>query len=79
MIPEKKKNIRKARCGECRFFDNDLGPGMLEQSFSGLTVLGSDYGPSCGDAGLCSRHDLFLLPRHQCPDYRPKKNLPLCS
>ena len=57
-------------CGSCRFFDND--PRGLEKAFPGLTILGSAYGSSRGDAGLCSLKDLFLSPEHRCTEHEPK-------
>ncbi|MGB7912026.1 MAG: hypothetical protein WCF59_07350 [Desulfobaccales bacterium] len=60
----------KNRCLDCRFFNNE--PGHVEQAFPGLTVLSSAYASVRADAGLCSRHEIFLSPWYRCRDYEPR-------
>jgi hypothetical protein len=45
-----------ARCGGCRSFRND--PAELERLFPGLASMGSGYGSTRGQDGVCDRHDL---------------------
>lgn len=60
-------------CEHCKYFDND--PLMLEEVFKGINVLSSVHGCSRGDAGICSLHDLYLLPFHTCADFQERENL----
>ena len=64
------KNSLKNLCLNCKFFNNE--PDRVEQAFPGLTALSSAYASVRADAGLCSRHDLFLSPWHQCQDFQPR-------
>ncbi len=57
-------------CGNCEHFDNN--PQVLEETFMGINSLSSVYGCCRGDAGICSLHDLYLLPLHHCPDFHRK-------
>ncbi len=57
-------------CLNCEFFTNE--PERVESLFPGLTALSSAYASVRADAGLCSRHDIFLLPRNRCRDFRPR-------
>ena len=59
----------KPTCGDCAWFDND--PLRLERIFKGINILSSMYGSTRGDAGLCGRHERFLLPVYSCPDFKP--------
>ncbi len=54
-------------CSQCRHFSNS--PAEIEEAFPGLNILSSAYGSVRADAGICSLHDLFLTPRHQCADF----------
>lgn len=51
-------------CRDCRYFNND--PAWLEKVFPGLNALSSAYGSSRGEAGVCSKRDLFLSPNKKC-------------
>ena len=57
-------------CSQCRYFSDN--PAEIEKTFPGLNALSSAYGSVRADAGICSRHDLFLTPRHQCGDFERK-------
>lgn len=48
----------------------------VEQELPGLLVLSSAFGDSWGDAGLCRRHDLMLLPHDSCEDFEPANETP---
>ncbi len=60
-------------CSQCRYFSNS--PAEIEKAFPGLNILSSAYGAVRADAGICSRHDLFLTPRHQCTEFENKSTL----
>ncbi len=64
MFPEP---VVKGQCRQCRFFEND--PAVIEAAFPGLTALSSAYGSVRADAGICSRHELFLAPWKRCKDF----------
>ncbi len=53
-------------CRDCRYFNNN--PAWLEKVFPGLNALSSAYGSARGEAGLCSKLDLYLSPQKKC-DY----------
>jgi hypothetical protein len=59
-------------CSQCRHFNNS--PAEIEKTFPGLNALSSAYGSVWADAGICSRHELVLTPRHQCVDFEDKSN-----
>ncbi len=59
------------QCLNCKFFDNE--PEQVEQAFPGLSALSSAYASVRADAGICSRHELFLSPWAQCVDFQAKK------
>ena len=61
-----------SRCNKCLYFQND--PKAIEAAFPGLTILGSAYSSSRGDAGICERRDLFLVPVEQCDDFVEKES-----
>ena len=64
-------NKLKQLCLNCKFFNNE--PELVEQAFPGLTALSSAYASVRADAGICSRHELFLAPWYQCRDFQVKK------
>jgi hypothetical protein len=61
-------------CGECEFFRNDAA--YLEQEFKGLTALGSGYGSTRADDGICARHDRYLGARSSCADFSRRAQVP---
>jgi hypothetical protein len=61
-------NKLKVRCLNCKFFNNE--PEQVEQAFPGLTALSSGYASVRADAGICSRHELFLAPWYRCRDFQ---------
>lgn len=57
-------------CNDCMYFQND--PKAIEAALPGLTILGSAYSSSRGDAGICEQQDVFLVPVEQCSDFAMK-------
>lgn len=57
-------------CRNCRHFRNDAA--FLENAFAGLSTLGSAWGSTRSDDGLCLRHDRHLSADFYCPDFTPK-------
>jgi len=55
---------RHRQCRHCRHFDDDRE--QVERELPGLLVLSSGFGDSWGDAGLCRKHQLMLVPFHTC-------------
>lgn len=51
-------------CRDCKYFNND--PAWLERAFPGLNALSSAYGTARGEAGICSKRDLYLSPIKKC-------------
>ncbi len=64
-------NQLKHYCLDCKFFNNE--PDQVEQAFPGLTALSSAYASVRADAGICSRHEIFLAPWAQCQDFQVKR------
>ena len=60
-------------CLRCRHFRND--PAEIEEALPGLKALSSAYGSVRADAGICSRRDLILTPRHHCADFEERTNV----
>lgn len=58
------------RCARCRHFMDDRA--RVERELPGLLVLSSGFGDSWGDAGLCRRFGLMLLPFNTCEDFAPR-------
>ncbi len=65
---------RREQCLSCRHFRND--PAYLETVFRGLSSLGSGYGSTRGDDGLCLRHDRYLTAHSWCAEFTPAVALP---
>ena len=59
------------RCRNCRHFRNDAA--FVESAFAGLSALGSAWGSTCSDDGLCLRHDRHLSADSYCPDFTPRR------
>ena len=57
----------KVSCRNCRHFRND--PAFLESAFAGLSALGSAWGSTRSDDGLCLRHDRHLPAESHCADF----------
>lgn len=57
-------------CRNCRHFRNDAA--FLESAFAGLSTLGSAWGSTRSDDGLCLRHDRHLSAESYCPEFTPK-------
>ncbi len=56
-------------CYDCKYFCNN--PAEIEMSFPGLNSLSSAYASVRGEAGICSRRELFLLPVKKCGYFEP--------
>jgi hypothetical protein len=56
-------------CRYCRYFDNR--PAALEAAFPGLRSMGSGYGSTRGDDGLCARYDRYLGAESSCRSFEP--------
>ncbi len=54
-------------CATCRHFDNS--PATLEARIPGLRALGSAYGATRAQDGLCARWERYLSADHVCPDH----------
>ena len=59
-------------CKDCCYFIDD--PKAIERAFPGLTILSSAYSSTRGNAGICERHDLFLVPIERCKDFVAQKD-----
>ncbi len=55
-------------CRECEFFLSE--PDRLERAVPGLNILSSAYGSVRADTAICERHDIFVTPLAECPDFR---------
>jgi len=51
-------------CRDCKYFNND--PAWLEKEFPCMNALSSAYGSARGEAGVCSRLDIYLAPVKKC-------------
>jgi len=56
-----------ACCRSCEHFRND--PRYLERSFPGWRSLGSAYGSTRAEDGICELRGLYLSARQCCPRY----------
>jgi hypothetical protein len=57
------------RCATCAHFRND--PAHLEAAFPGLSALGSAWGSTRADDGLCELRGIYLSSEGACERYRP--------
>jgi len=51
-------------CRDCIYFENN--PRWLENELPGLNALSSAYGSARGEAGICSKLDIYLSPVKKC-------------
>jgi len=58
-------------CRACIHFDND--PRRIEAEFPGLTALGSAYGSSRAEDGICDLRELFLSANGWCDRFSPRR------
>jgi hypothetical protein len=63
------KQSEEISCRNCRHFRND--PAFLESAFAGLSALGSAWGSTRSDDGLCLQHHRHLSAESYCPDFTP--------
>ncbi len=61
---------RDPRCGSCSHFYNE--PGRLERAIAGWRSLGSAYGSTRADDGICELHDICVSARQCCARYRAR-------
>ena len=64
------KPVGGISCRNCRHFRNHAA--FVERAFAGLSTLGSAWGSTCSDDGLCLRHDRHLSAESYCPEFTPK-------
>ncbi len=55
------------RCGACRHFHND--PKYLERAFPGWNALGSPYGSTRAEDGICELHGIYLSAARCCEQF----------
>jgi len=58
-------------CRGCIHFDND--PRRIEAEFPGLTALGSAYGSTRAEDGICALRGLFLSADRWCERFSPRR------
>jgi hypothetical protein len=61
---------RSQACRGCIHFDND--PRRLEAEFPGLNALGSAYGSTRAEDGICELRGLFLSAAQWCNQFTPR-------
>ncbi len=61
---------RAQACRACIHFDND--PRRIEKEFPGLTALGSAYGSTRAEDGICDLRGLFLSADGWCKHFSPR-------
>ena len=59
----------KPCCRNCRHFLDDKE--LLECELAGITILGSAYGDTMGDQGLCAVHRVLTCPDLSCERFEP--------
>jgi hypothetical protein len=52
-------------CRTCRHFNND--PAHLEASFPGWAAMGSAWGSTRSDDGICALREIYLSAEGCCP------------
>jgi hypothetical protein len=57
-------------CRNCGHFRNDAA--FVESAFAGLSALGSAWGSTRADDGLCMRHERHVAADAYCPDFSLK-------
>ncbi|MEJ2690382.1 MAG: hypothetical protein P8130_10615 [Deltaproteobacteria bacterium] len=62
-----KKISEKPICLNCRNFRNT--PAFLEAAFKGMTSLGSAYGSTRKDDGICLKNDVYLSAYDWCEHF----------
>jgi hypothetical protein len=58
-------------CRSCLHFHND--PEYLEAAFPGWTALGSAYGSTRAEDGICELRGLYLSAEQCCESHEPRK------
>jgi len=61
-------------CRSCAHFHND--PKYLEAAFPGWTALGSAYGSTRAEDGICELHGLYLSAAQGCDRHEAKNCAP---
>ncbi|HEX7157195.1 MAG TPA: hypothetical protein VF229_08270 [Burkholderiaceae bacterium] len=61
----------EACCRSCAHFENE--PQHLERSFPGWRALGSAYGSTRSEDGICGARGLYLSARQWCVQYVPRR------
>jgi len=68
---------QQASCRSCTHFRND--PKYLEAEFPGWTALGSAYGSTRAEDGICGLHGIYLSARQWCAQHEPGGGSPNAS
>jgi hypothetical protein len=59
---------RGQACGSCAHFRND--PGYLESAIPGWTALGSAYGSTRAEDGICELRGIFQSASQWCASFK---------
>jgi hypothetical protein len=65
---------RDASCCSCAHFRNDAK--YLEAEFPGWTALGSAYGSTRAEDGICGLHGIYLSATQCCSQHKPNRGSP---
>ena len=60
-------------CGACAHFRND--PAFLEAAIPGWASLGSAWGSTCAEDGICDLHELYLSAGHHCDRFEGREQV----
>jgi hypothetical protein len=63
----------EATCRACLHFRND--PGWIESVVTGLATMGSAWGSTRADDGICLRHDRFTSADGGCAGFAGRATL----
>jgi hypothetical protein len=58
------ETVQVRTCRTCRHFDND--PARLEAAFPGWNAMGSAWGSTRSDDGICERRAIYLSAEGTC-------------
>jgi hypothetical protein len=63
---------QREACGSCAHFRND--PRYLESAFPGWNVLGSAYGSTRAEDGICALRGIFLSASQWCASFKDRQS-----
>lgn len=64
---------QRQACGSCTHFRND--PRYLESAFPGWNVLGSAYGSTRAEDGICELRGIFLSASQWCASFKDRQSV----